>query len=272
MVKYIFAFLLLYTSLNAGALSDKIQNLIDSRTYNQNRDFIKIIFSPKSSYYLGDGVDSVKVIQTLKENRLLGLSFSSAHELTFTFKTSSNPILFIKIMKDALRNIGYYRYLTKKSTLDDDGFSWTISIKSKKIIDPQKLQKELNKSLCDIADINRDTATKWVYDIDIDGAVLNVARLNPDENLKLKRSLYAKWVDVSQVKRVYISSSIRNTWYPYVAYYDKSLNLLDVVKVDQKSDNLHLDFEESVYYVKISDIYTLKNVRDDLTLTPSGSR
>jgi hypothetical protein len=272
MVKYLIVCLIFLTSINADELSDKIQNLIDSRTYKQNIDFINIIFSSKSAYYEGDNVDSVKVIKTLKDNRLLVLSYAAVHESTFVFKTSNSPILFIKIMKDALRNIGCYRYETKASSFDGDVFVWNISVKSKKIIDPEKLEKELNKNLCDIVDISRETSTKWTYTIDTQSAVLNVSRLQDDNSLKLKRSLYAKWVDISKVKKVHISSSLRNTWYPYIAYYDKSLNLIDVLKIDKKSDNLYLDFKENMYYIKISDIYTLKNIRDDLTLTPSAFR
>ncbi|NPA59714.1 MAG: hypothetical protein GXO30_04540, partial [Epsilonproteobacteria bacterium] len=163
-------------------------------------------------------------------------------------------------------------YTTKESLFSEDGFSWTLSLKSKNIINPMKLEGELNKNLCEIVNITRQGAAKWTYDIDISDSILNIKRLRRGVKLKLKRSLYAKWVDVSEIKKAYISSSIRNSWHPYISYFDKSLNLLNVLKIDKKSSNLRLEFEDDVYYMKISDLYTLKNLRDDLTLIPTASR
>jgi len=65
-----------------------------------------------------------------------------------------------------------------------------------------------------------------------------------------------------------IVSSIRNEWYPYIAFYDKSLKLLNVIKIDTKKTNITLEISKETHYIKISDIYTLKNIKDDLVLTP----
>lgn len=278
MVKILFTILLL-SSLSYGdakqqngLLTQKIKTLINHNIYDQNRAYIDILFSPKSEYFNGERVNVVKVAQTLKDNGLLNLFFKKPSELTLRFKTNGSPLFFVKIMGDTLRNIGYYRYVTQESNLNNSEFTWTINLTSEYATDPLILQQELNKSGSYIVDIKRDSPTDWTYVVDMRDGKLNVEALQDGLQLSLKRSLYSKWIDVSKVKKIDISSSKRNSWYPYIAYYDKSMHLLKVEKHDAKKTALSLDLNENMHYIKISDIYSLKNIRDDLTLKPTGSR
>ncbi|MEA2092031.1 MAG: hypothetical protein U9O83_06670, partial [Campylobacterota bacterium] len=171
-----------------------------------------------------------------------------------------------------LRNIGYYRYVTQESNLNNSEFTWTITLISEYATDPLILQQELSKSGCNIVDVDRNLPTDWTYIVDMRDGELNVETLEEGLEVKLKRSLYAKWINVSKIKKLRITSSRRNSWYPYIAYYDSSLHLLKVVKRDTKRSNILLNMRDNTHYIKISDIYTLKNIRDDLVLTPIGSR
>lgn len=278
MVKLFFVIFLLSFTLfgdetpKIDPLTKKIQTLLDTKTYQQNSAYIDIIFSPKSDYYKEQRVDVVKVIQMLKENGLLNLFFKAPKELTLHFKTSGSPLFFMKIMEDTLRNIGYYRYVTKNANLNSSEFSWTIVLTSEYATDPLILQKELAKRGCNIVYITRDSATNWTYTIDMRGGKLDVTTLQKDEEIKLKRSLYAKWINVSKINKLRITSSRRNSWYPYIAYYDSTMHLLKVIKIDSKKKRMVLNFSDTAHYIKISDIYTLKNIRDDLILYPIGSR
>jgi hypothetical protein len=278
MVKVFFVILLSFT-LSLGnevkevdLLSQKIQTFIEPQTYKQNSAYINILFSPASDYYLGDRVNAVKVIQTLKDNGLLNLFFKKPSELTLHFKTSGSPLFFVKIMGDTLRDIGYYRYVTQESNLSNSEFTWTINLTSEYATDPLILQQELGKSGCNIVDIHRNSPTDWTYIVDMRDGELNVESLKDGFEVKLKRSLYSKWINVSRIKDLDITSSRRNSWYPYIAFYDSSLHLLKVLKKDTRKRKILLNFKDNVHYIKISDIYTLKNIRDDLILTPMNSR
>jgi hypothetical protein len=162
--------------------------------------------------------------------------------------------------------------VTEESNLNSSEFTWTINLTSEYATDPLILQQELSKSGCNIVDIYRNSPTDWTYIVDMRDGELNVETLVDGMEVKLKRSLYAKWINVSQVKKLLITSSPRNSWYPYIALYDSSLHLLKVIKRDSKRSNISLKFKDNVHYIKISDIYTLKNIRDDLVLTPIGTR
>lgn len=261
------------TSNYENLLTDKIKSFIGEAALKKDKAYIDIIFSPKKDYYMGDGrVDSVKVIQTLKENGILNLFFKEPREINISFKTDGPPLFFVKIMSDSLQNIGYYKYVTKESNLKISEFTWQISLTSEYAADPLILSQELKKSGCEIVDVIKESETDWTYIVDMKNAKLDTKVLEDGEELELKRSLYSYWLDVSKIKKLRISSSHRNNWYPYIAYYDKSLKLLRVIKKDVKRARITLDMKENTYYIKISDIYTLKNIKDALILTPIGTR
>jgi hypothetical protein len=275
MVKVFLSFFILATSLfsdNLIGVEQKIKSLLEDNVYEKNKAYIDVIFSPKSNFIVNERVDSVKIVQTLKDNGLLSLYFDRPKELRLNFHTSDNPLFFVKMMGDALRNIGYYRYVTKESNLNQSGFTWSITLKTEYVTDPQILQRELSKSGSKVIDVIRLSETEWTFDVDMRDANLAVKMLNADEEIELERSLYAYWLDVSKIKQLRIKSSYRNSWYPYIAYFDPSLHLLKIVKRDTKRRSILLNIPQNAKYIKISDIYTLKNIKDSLFLTPIGKR
>ncbi len=288
MVKVLFSFLLLCSFSYAQNLSFnsldtkvevaldpllvKIKTFLDEDTYTNNSEFINVIFDPKSDFYKNGRVDVVKVVQTLKENGLLKLYFDKPKELHLNFKTSGSPLFFVKIMGDTLRNIGYYRYVTTASHLDPTEFTWNISLRSEYATDPLVLEEELLKCGCHVIDIQRESKTEWTYIVDISNAYLHVRVLKSQEKRILKRSLYAHWLNVSQIKRLKIDSARGNRWHPYISYYDESLHLLKVLKKNKTYFTIQLKIPENAKYIKVSDLYTLKNIRNELTLFPSGAR
>jgi len=274
MVKALLLSIFLASFLNAqDLLIEKIRTLINPNTFAKDRAYIDVVFSPREDFYTKDGrIDSIKVIKTLKDNGILNLFFKKPRDIDISFKTKGEPLFFIKIMGDSLQNIGYYRYVTKESNFNSDEFVWKINLTSEYAADPIILSQELKKSNCEIVDVIRDNETDWTYVIDMQNAKLNISELEGGVEFRLKRSLYAYWLDVSKVQTVQVLSSARNDWYPYIAFYDKSLKLLRVMKIDTKKSNIFLDMKEDTHYIKISDIYSLKNIKDDLVLKPTAKK
>lgn len=280
MVKKLFlVVLLLVVSLYAedlvvtdDPLTQKIKGFVCPDTYEQNKEFINAIFDPKTAFYKNDHVDSVKVIKTLQENGLLDLFFKSPQEIRLNFRTNGSPIFFVKIISDTLSSLGYYKYVTVSSTRDASEFVWSINLTSEYATDPLILQQELKKKSCEIVDIQRSNVKEWSYLIDISNAKLNVQKLEDKKNITIKRSLYEHWLDISQIKRLTIKSSRRNHWYPYIAYYDSSLHLLKVIKREMVHGAIELEMPKNSVYIKVSDLYTLKNIKDELIFYPEGSR
>jgi hypothetical protein len=279
MVKFFLSFFLLASFIcvdilasEEESLDEKIESLMDSGTYSKNRDFIKVLFSPNSSFYNKERINILKVVNTLKENGLLNLHFQSPQELSLNFQTSGSPLFFVKMLSNSLQDIGYYRYVTKSSNLDNSEFTWSIALTSEYATDPMLLEKELRKKGCTIIDIKRVSSTEWTYVIDMSEGYLNIDSIASGENMTLKRSLYAHWIEISKISNVTIKSEPRNDWYPYIAFYDKSLHLLELVKKDAKQTEISLEVPKYAKYMKVSDLYSLKNIKDDLFVEGKGSR
>ena len=283
MVRVFFFILLFYTSLFAAtpatqdgnttiSIDQKIESILGEKIYNTNKDFINIIFEPKSAYYIDNRLDVVKVVQTLKENGLLNLFFNEPKSITMNFSTDGYPVFFVKLMADTLRSIGYYRYITKEAHMNPTEFVWSIELTSEYAIDPLILRRELNKRGCDIIDISTQSSTNWSYQIDMKNAHLNVLKLETGDIINLERSIYEKWLDVSGVKKIVVSANAGNSWYPYISFYDRSLRILKVQKIDKKTTKLSLNIPSDATYIKISDLYTLKNIKNGLSIEATGSR
>ena len=147
-----------------------------------------------------------------------------------------------------------------------------MSIVSEYSADPMILQKELRKSGCEIVDIERKSPAKWVYVIDMQHAKLPVMSLLPEHIRKLRRSLEPYWLNVSQVRKIRFVSHGRNHWYPYLSFYDTHLHLVKVLQRDKRSYDISVVVPKTAVYLKIADIYTMKNIKDPIVLYPKGAR
>ena len=288
MVKFFFALLIAISLYGADSVDDnatheslvvvddpltqKIKSFLRPKTYTQNKDFIQAIFDPASDYYTNDRVDVVKVIATLKENGLLDLFFEKPQQFRIDFRTNGSPLFFVKLMSDTLSSMGYFKYTTVASQRDASEFVWSIVLTSEYATDPIILQHELQKRGCEIVDIGRDDVQDWNYLIDISHAKLNVKQLETDTKVVLQKSLYEHWLDVSNITQLRIESKRRNRWYPYISYYDSALHLLKVTKIDRVTKAIELEMPKTTRYIRITDLYTLKNIKDELVLLPKGAR
>ena len=251
-------------------LQEKIKELIGDKAYARHVKFIKIIFANEEDFYTNDRVDVANVIKTLKDNGLLDLFFKKPKEMHLTFQSSGYPLFFVKIMSDTLQSMGYYRFITDRSKQDESGFFWTIRLTGEYAIDPVLLKSALQKRGCDIVDIDRNSKTNWSYHIDMKNAYLMLEELLPYKERELKKSLYEHWLNVKSSKSLILWSLKGNNWYPYVSIYDKELHLLKVYKRDRKTKKIKLELPQGTVYVKIADLYSLKNIKGGLRAQTQG--
>lgn len=253
-------------------LDEKIVSFIGEDAFSKNRDYIHINFRDVDSFYTKEHINVVKVVETLQENGLLRLFFEEPQQYEMTFHSTGSPLFFVKLMGDTLRSMGYYRYVTKESKNDENGFEWTISLEAEYVTDPVLLRKELSTRGCDIVDIVRNSSTDWHYDIDTSKAYLKVDQLASGQKLKYDRLQYAQWLDIDSIRSIQIKSHKSNTWFPYIALYDSSLRLLKVIKEDKETKKYDLDLPQESRYIRVSDLYTITNIRYGLEFNPVGKR
>lgn len=250
--------------LHATPLYDKISSLIGEEAFARNEAFIHIIFTPESDFESGGSLNVVKIAERLKENGLLTLFFDSHRIVELTFQTNGDSRFFLTLMGGVLRDMGYYRYLTETAASQSDGFVWKIRMDAEYATDPTILQRELSKRGCTILDIERESPTRWHYNIDMQGAHLDAPRLVSGKRESYKRLVYPRWFNVGDVRSLTLWSLKGNNWYPYVAFYDDSLRLLKLYKRDRRSWQLRLRLPRGCAYVKVADLYSRKNMKAGL--------
>jgi hypothetical protein len=268
------AFLLLFTSLLADedSLDSTLNSILGTKSYNANRGLINVIFKQKSSYYNGSSVDVIKVFKSLENNKLVNLSLKTSQNITLSFSTKGSSIFLVKIMSDALRNIGYYKYITKEVHVAGSQFFWNIEYSGDSVIDPVALDTELAKSGCKVTSIQTANPASWSYEIAMNNAHLNVATLDLTRTIDVERDMGEKWIEVSHVSKAGISSNRSNNWYPSISFYDRNLHLLKVEKIDKKTFELSIDLPPDAVYMKISDLYSLNNIKNGFSIEAQTSR
>ncbi len=263
-------FLLFFiTNILSANLYDKIENFMGKEEFLKQENLIKILFKNESDFYREDdgNVDSIKVIEILKESGLFKLFYSTPVSLRVEFVTDKNPLIFMKIINDSLESIGYNYFLTESAKKDDKGFIWVVTLKTRHLVNPLIFAKELEKRGCLIKDIVKKDNYFWSYSIDSTDAKLNALSIDSDTTVKLKKPiepylLYSK----SDFETITIKSSFSDHWYPFIVFLDKSLHVISYRKTDERTYSMKLDIPKDCVYIKIGDLYTLDNIKHGLSV------
>jgi hypothetical protein len=103
-------------------------------------------------------------------------------------------------------------------------------------------------------------------------ATMLVEPITLDKEIKLKKPLSAYWLDVENAKKIRLMSPAGNQWFPYIVFYDKNLRIIENYTKEIKSYNVKLKIPRDSKYIKISDIYTLENLKRGLNVYVSHKR
>ena len=273
MVKKVLPALLFSSLLFAEGLMDRVRSLMDESSYESHKKLIALLFEDEEAFRKGSSFDMVKVATTLEENGLLTLMLPSARQIELTFEYGGeNPLFFVKLIGDTLRNMGLSFVLTKRAVLNKNGFVWTVMFESKMVPDPVLIAKRLEKNSVGITELERLDAARWRYGIDMSNARIDAKVMEAGSVEKIVRPVRPVWIDVSRIKRLVVRELPGSHWYADVVVYDKMLHILSMKQNDTRTHYLSLKLPPDAVYVKIGDRFTLENLRSGLKLTAKGER
>jgi len=63
-----------------------------------------------------------------------------------------------------------------------------------------------------------------------------------------------------------ITTSKLDNWYPYVVFFDKNLNILNIIAKENSQKTIYLDIPQECAYIKISDNYSKTNFKRGITI------
>ncbi|MCF6172653.1 MAG: hypothetical protein L3J44_02570 [Campylobacteraceae bacterium] len=267
MVEKLFIFIVLTTSLFAN-LDDKIRNYLSPEKYAKQVNLIKILFKNSDNFYRkSDGnVDSLKVIKVLKENGLFKMFYKKPVSLNMEFITDKNPLIFIKVISESLDAIGYNYFLTSKAQKSDGKFSWSINLRTEHLVNPILFAKELEKRGCEVNDIFKQKENYWVYKINSDNAKLDAKLVDLDTTVKLKKPIADYLIQNHSASSIKIRTSFSDHWYPKILFLDSGLHVISQKIINERTYVLEVKIPINSRYIKISDLYTLDNIKHGLSI------
>ncbi len=266
MVKHFFILATLLSYIYANTVTNAIKDVLGKSEFNSKKKFIEIIFKDKDSFKDGSYLDYPKILQKLRDEGLLKLStVSSPLRVAFTTNSGNNQI-FIKVVKDTLFSLGFSNIDTIKVVKRGKKFIWVVSLGNNYMLDPLLFSKSMKEKNIYIEGLKRYSVTNWNYVLNVKNAVIIPKKLEYNDIIKLQKSLRSYWLNIEDAKKVQIQSSLNNSWHPYVVLYNKDLKIISTVKKDKKTSKLDINVPSDAMYLKIDDLYTIKNIRDGLNI------
>ena len=233
-MKQILLLILLFISLKADLLQDRIENIMKKNDLILHHNLINILFKNRDKFYLNDKHDMLnlpKVLQILEKNGLLNLKFKQPTTFHAVFIFYGHTIKSLKVINDTLKSIGYYYYNINEIQKDGEALYYSIDFKTEYAIDPIILYNELLKSNAKLIDIKKVAENNWKYFIDTRFATLaNATKIPNNEIVKFDKPLKPYFIQIDHSKQLKIINHRLNHWYPYLVFYDKNLNILKVYK------------------------------------------
>ncbi|MFV0481486.1 MAG: hypothetical protein ACK5LP_05840 [Campylobacteraceae bacterium] len=265
MVKKIILIFALCFVANADLLEDKIKNFIGETKYNESKNLISYLFSSTQKYYKNDDINSIAVLETLKDGGLIELFSKDPQDIELIFTTKYHPVIFMRVISESLNSMGYTYVLTKKISKSTEGFMWHVVVASKNIPSPILLNTFLNSKGCEIENVEKD-GNIWRYSINSEFAKIDSLDIKVGENEQLKKPLVAYMVSAKDASSITIRSHNADFWYPRVTFLDGNLKLIEKVDMDERRYAVKLSIPKNSVYIKIEDKYTLENIKRGLNV------
>lgn len=265
MVKF-FLTIFIITTFAYSDILNVVKTFVDPPTFRSKQNLIKVLFANPNKFTNPQTgkFDTIKITQTLKNNGLLSLSFHSAQTLNLVFQTNSYPLLSMRIINDALEELGYTYYVTKSIKKDGTSLDWSININTQNIVDPMMLSKKLKKRNCSIQSIRKRGAFGWVYKLSTTSSTLKTIPISLGVEKGLGRPNRAYWLRTNGGKSLKITSHPNDNWFPHVTFFNPGLTPIDETNLEQRKKALYLKIPPRAAYVRIEDKFLLDNIKRGL--------
>ena len=246
----------------AGGVIDIASGLL-----GQNSAKATPLFGDGSAYLnANEKPDIAKISNVLKSNSLLRLSYKQNVKVNIKFiSRQNNPLLLMKVVKDALNGLGYNNILTSEFS-NAGGALWGVTIDTKFIPDPGSLYAALKESDTEITDINKPGELSYEYVIDASNSSINQTPVQFSQEIQLSKPLEPYLIDVSGAKSAVISARAEDRWSAVVRILDKNLNLLDERQSDKAANSLKVSLPQNAKYLMVGDAVSLENIKRGLKI------
>lgn len=248
MKKLIFVFIsVLFLYANNAKL---IKDLIGEEKFNTYYELLKPVLNEPSLE---------KTLKYLQNNGLLEIFFNKPKLIhpTFVFK-NSDPVFNTRILYKTLDSLGYYYFYPVQITKKSDTYSLTLEMKSTHYIDPLLFTNTISQYGCKIIGIKKDKNYK--YTLDCTNEKLDALKVI-DKKTKLLNAKGVYWLNPNGFRKMLIVSSKFDKWYPYIVFYDRNLNILNIISKQNPQRSIYINIPAECSYIKITDTFSKENFK-----------
>ncbi|MEA2050370.1 MAG: hypothetical protein U9O56_06555 [Campylobacterota bacterium] len=265
---YILYFFITLSLLSGSELQNKIENIITTKNYQIHKHLIEHLFKNESEFIVNKNFKYYKIFKLLREHGLLDLKLNHPSDITLEFETIAKNKKAFKILNDTIKSIGYRYFFTKSFKIDENkNILWSIKFKAEYITDPVVLIKDLEYKNCKIINVENRGDNNWFYKIDFENSILKEAyKIQSNEKVKFQKPLQEYFILVDDVSSLQVISRNLNNWYPYIVFFDSSMEYIDSIKKNRVYKGLKVKIPNNTKYIKISDSFNLINIKRGLTV------
>jgi len=237
-----------------------VQKMIGPGSYAQNRLILSTVFSQRERFYKDGRINYLKVSQVLKRLGFIPESFKSAANQSILFHSFVSSPLFLRLGMGAMEGGGAFDYGFDRLQRDEDGMVIGFVYRSSHAFDLPGALKFLENRGAKVLGVER-VGSGWRLFCDPSQALLV-----PRGALSKERVDEPLWFNVSRMEAIQIHSHPKNHWHPLIAMYDRDLRPLGLIDMSEQKRSLRLSLPKGCYYIKISDKYTIKNIKYGLRI------
>lgn len=254
--------------LYAQSVNEKASEFISKSKLNTSKNLISFLFANVSKYYDKNGdINVILILQTLKDNGLLNLSFKEPQDLELVFTTKQNPLVFMVAVSESLNSMGYNIFLTKNISKSFDEFIWRISLSTHNVPNPILLNENLKAHGCEILDITKNDNV-WSYIVDSEYAKVDTIAIEPNKKTDLKKPFMPYIIALNDdTKAIILEANPSDYWYPKINFYNENLYPIKTIEINKRETVIKLSIPKNSVYVKVEDKYTLENIKRGLSVT-----
>ncbi|WP_456478953.1 hypothetical protein [Nautilia sp.] len=240
---------LLMSVLSFSDNTKLIENIIGKEKFSTYKELLEPVMRETSL---------IKTLQYLQNNGLLDIFFNKPKMIhpTFIF-INNNPVFNTKTLYDTLNYLGYYYFYPVKIQ-NTDKYEITMEMKSAHYIDPVLFTKTVSQKGCKIISLIK--RENYIYTLDCKNDHLDVLKIiNKKTKLLNAKGIY--WVASNGFRKALISSSKLDNWYPYIVFFDKNLNILNIISKENSTRSVYIDIPPECKYIKITDTFSKENFK-----------
>jgi len=227
-----------------------IKDLIGEKKFNTYHELLKPILNETSL---------TKTLEYLQNNGLLDIFFDKPKIIhpTFVF-INNNPVFNTKTLYSILNSMGYYYFYPVEIKNEQNIYKITLEMKSTHYIDPLLFTKTLEQRGCKVLSIYK--SSHYIYIIDAQNEKISALKVI-NKKIKLLNAKGVYWLKPNGFSKLSITTSKFDNWYPYIVFFDKNLNILNIISKENSQRSVYLNIPQECAYIKVSDTYSKENFK-----------